>query len=173
MFTPSRYKVALRTGTVRQLQRWANDLDTSDSATDVTAAQAAERVLTLAAALNTHDRRTRGHSERVRALTDLIASDMGLSKHDTDRLRWAALLHDIGKLTVPAKILNKPGKPDNREWSLLQRHPEEGAKLIGPLAGWLGEWASAVDSHHERYDGTGYPRGLAGTDILPADGSSP
>src|SRR6185312_8880511 len=147
---PSRLSIALRTGTVRQLQRWANDLDTSDSATDVTAAQAAERVLTLAAALNTHDRRTRGHSERVRALTDLIASDMGLNKHDTDRLRWAALLHDIGKLTVPAKILNKPGKPDNREWSLLQRHPEEGAKLIGPLAGWLGEWASAVDSHHER-----------------------
>ena len=162
---PSRLSIALRTGTVRQLQRWANDLDTSDAATDVTAAQAAERVLTLAAALNTHDRRTRGHSERVRALTDLIASDMGLNKHDTDRLRWAALLHDIGKLTVPAKILNKPGKPDNREWSLLQRHPEEGAKLIGPLAGWLGEWASAVDSHHERYDGTGYPRGLAGTDI--------
>ena len=162
---PSRLSIALRTGTVRQLQRWANSLDTSDAATDVTAAQAAERVLTLAAALNTHDRRTRGHSERVRALTDLIASDMGLNKHDTDRLRWAALLHDIGKLTVPAKILNKPGKPDNREWSLLQRHPEEGAKLIGPLAGWLGEWASAVDSHHERYDGTGYPRGLAGTDI--------
>jgi putative nucleotidyltransferase with HDIG domain len=162
---PSRLSIALRTGTVRQLQRWANTLDTSDSATDVTAAQAAERVLTLAAALNTHDRRTRGHSERVRALTDLIASDMGLSKHDTERLRWAALLHDIGKLTVPAKILNKPGKPDAREWSLLQRHPEEGAKLIGPLAGWLGEWASAVESHHERYDGAGYPRGLAGTDI--------
>jgi len=162
---PSRLAIALRTGTVRQLQRWANTLDTSDAGTDVTAAQAAERVLSLAAALNTHDRRTRGHSERVRALTDLIASDMGLSKHDTDRLRWAALLHDIGKLTVPAKILNKPGKPDHREWSLLQRHPEEGAKLIGPLAGWLGEWASAVDSHHERYDGAGYPRGLAGTDI--------
>ena len=162
---PSRLSIALRTGTVRQLQRWANTLDTSDSATDVTAAQAAERVLTLAAALNTHDRRTRGHSERVRALTDLIASDMGLSKHDTERLRWAALLHDIGKLTVPAKILNKPGKPDAREWSLLQRHPEEGAKLIGPLAGWLGEWASTVESHHERYDGAGYPRGLAGTDI--------
>jgi HD domain len=162
---PSRLSIAMRTGTVRQLQRWANGLDTSDAATDVTAAQAAERVLTLAAALNTHDRRTRGHSERVRALTDLVGTDMGLSKHDTERLRWAALLHDIGKLTVPAKILNKPGKPDHREWTLLQRHPEEGAKLIGPLAGWLGEWASAVDSHHERYDGAGYPRGLAGTDI--------
>ena len=102
----------------------------------------------------------------MRALTDLVASDMGLSRHDADRLRWAALLHDIGKLAVPAKILNKPGKPDAREWNLLQRHPEEGAKLIGPLAAWLGEWASAVDSHHERYDETGYPRGLAGTDRL-------
>ncbi|HMK10746.1 MAG TPA: HD-GYP domain-containing protein, partial [Acidimicrobiales bacterium] len=160
---PSRLSIALRTGTVKQLRRWTDELERSGDRID--AASAAERVLTLAAALNAHDRRTRGHSERVRALTDLVAADIGLSEHAADRLRWAALLHDIGKLAVPTTILNKAGAPDDREWAVLQRHPEEGARLIGPLADWLGEWASAVDSHHERYDGTGYPLGLAGADI--------
>ncbi len=160
---PSRLSIALRTGTVRQLRKWIEELEATR--TDLTAAGAAERVLTLAAALNAHDHRTRGHSERVRALTDLVSKDMGLDQHDADRLRWAALLHDIGKLAVPAAILNKPKAPDAREWAILQRHPEEGARLVGPLASWLGEWASAVDSHHEKFDGTGYPRGLAGSEI--------
>ncbi len=160
---PSRLSIALRTGTVRQLRKWTDELETNQ--TDLTAAEAAERVLTLAAALNAHDHRTRGHSERVRALTDLVSKDMALEAHDADRLRWAALLHDIGKLAVPAAILNKPKAPDAREWAILQRHPEEGARLVGPLAAWLGEWASAVDAHHEKFDGTGYPKGLAGTDI--------
>ena len=80
-------------------------------------------------------------------------------------MRWAALFHDIGKLEVPGSILRKPGKPTKTEWDTLKRHPVDGAKLINPLAPWLGAWALAVEQHHERFDGGGYPSGLSGHDI--------
>jgi HD-GYP domain-containing protein (c-di-GMP phosphodiesterase class II) len=79
--------------------------------------RAAETVLALVAALGAHDRKTRGHSERVRAYTDLLAGALKLPADDRDRLRWSALLHDIGKLEVSAEILNKPGKPEPQEWT--------------------------------------------------------
>ncbi|MBJ7595736.1 MAG: HD domain-containing protein [Candidatus Dormibacteraeota bacterium] len=75
------------------------------------------------------------------------------------------MLHDIGKLEVPATILNKPGTPDEAEWAALHRHPEEGARLVAPLLPWLGEWGAAVEQHHERFDGTGYPHQLKGHEI--------
>jgi hypothetical protein len=108
---------------------------------------------------------TRGHCERVRAFVDLLAVRMGLCQEDQDRLRWAALFHDIGKLRVPGPILRKPGKPTDKEWETLKRHPADGGQIIRPLASWLGPWADAVEQHHERFDGLGYPSGLAGTDI--------
>ncbi|MGH2656690.1 MAG: HD-GYP domain-containing protein, partial [Actinomycetota bacterium] len=119
----------------------------------------------LVATLNAHDRQTRGHSERVRVLTDLLAAAMKLPRADRDRLRWAALLHDIGKLEVSTEILNKPGKPEPHEWDALKRHPEAGARLAGPLLPWLGEWGSAISEHHERFDGEGYPTGRSGMGI--------
>ncbi|MFP5333907.1 MAG: HD domain-containing phosphohydrolase [Actinomycetes bacterium] len=126
---------------------------------------AAEAILSLVAALDEHDRPTRGHAERVRLYTELIAEELGLPARDRDRLRWAALLHDVGKLAVPAATLNKPGSLDQAEWELMRRHPDIGAELARPLMDWLGEWGDLVAQHHERWDGTGYPRGLAGTDI--------
>jgi HD-GYP domain-containing protein (c-di-GMP phosphodiesterase class II) len=128
-------------------------------------ARAAEVVLGLVAALDGHDRATRGHAERVRLFTDLIAEEMRLPDSDRDRLRWASLLHDIGKLAVPSSLLNKPGKPDSTEWELLRSHPEVGARLAAPLLPWLGEWGHLIAQHHERWDGTGYPLGLSGREI--------
>src|SRR5439155_7861557 len=85
-------------------------------------------ILALAMAIQSHDRQTRGHSERVRVFTDLLAEEMKLSSEDRDRLRWASLLHDVGKLTVAARILNKPGKLDDHEWEVIRGHPAEGAR---------------------------------------------
>ena len=160
---PSRFAVAARAGTVRSLEQLADR--TRQAGRHCEPAEAAELVLTLLAALNVHDRCTRGHSERVRAFTDLLADELRLPQEDRDKLRWAALLHDIGKLHVSTKLLNKPGKPTEEEWAHLQSHPIEGAKLVAPLASWLGSWADVVVEHHERWDGAGYPNGLFGEQI--------
>ena len=125
----------------------------------------AREILTLVAAMRAHDRPTRGHAERVRMFTDLLAEQLHVPRRDRDLLRWAAILHDIGKLRVASTLLNKPGKPTAAEWVLLKAHPQHGAEIAAGLLPWLGEWAEVVVSHHERYDGTGYPVGQRGTGI--------
>ena len=158
---PSRFSVALRTGTTRQLAR-----ELQQAKLEPATQAGATDLLALVAALNHHDPLTRGHSERVRALSDLLAKQLHLDESDRDKIRWAALLHDIGKLRVPGEILRKPGKPTAEEWKLLKTHPAEGVALIrGPIADWLGDWARAIGEHHEQFDGSGYPSGLSGTDI--------
>ena len=158
---PSRFSVALRTGTTRQLAKQLQQ----NKVAPTTRAGATE-LLALVTALNHHDPLTRGHSERVRALSDLLAAQLQLGSEDREKVRWAALLHDIGKLRVPGEILRKPGKPTAEEWTLLKTHPAEGLDLIqGPIADWLGEWTRAIGEHHEQFDGSGYPAGLSGGDI--------
>jgi putative nucleotidyltransferase with HDIG domain len=158
---PSRFSVALRSGTTKQLTRRLQLAEV-----DPTTVAGATELLTLVSALNHHDPLTRGHSERVRALSELLAGQLELDSEDRDKLRWAALLHDIGKLRVPGEILRKPGKPTQEEWQLLRTHPAEGLELVrGPIADWLGEWTSAIGEHHEQFDGSGYPMGLSGNDI--------
>ena len=129
------------------------------------AAQAAASMLALVTALSAHDRRTRGHAERVRIFTDMLAEEFALPEEERDRLRWAALLHDIGKLTVTSRILNKPGRLDAREWEVMNAHPVEGARIAEPLMVWLGSWGRTIAEHHERFDGTGYPVGRGGDAI--------
>lgn len=163
---PSRLAVARRAGTVRDLRAHI-DRGIREGAPSEPAKAVAD-ILVLAAALSRHDRATRGHSERVRALTDLLANQLGLPAEGRNRLRLAALLHDIGKLSVHPDILNKRKKLDAHEWEILRGHPLEGLRLAAPLVPWLGEWALAIDEHHERFDGTGYPYGLHGSQIALA-----
>ena len=160
---PSRFRVAMRTGTTAQLRRRIDEAK-SGAATD-TPAESAARVIELVAALRIHDRITRGHSERVRAYAQMIAEEMNLSAPEMDRLRWAALLHDIGKLLVPTSILNKTSRLTDAEFDLIKAHPENGRQIIAPLIPWLGDSASAVWQHHEKWDGSGYPNQISGTDI--------
>ena len=160
---PKRMKVARKSGSVRNLQVRLDEAKALGADDEPT--RAAEVILALVGALHAHDRHTRGHSERVRWFTDLLAEELKLAPADRDRLRWASLLHDIGKLHVSPKILNKPGKLVRREWRHIHRHPEEGARIVAPLAPWLGEWAATVEQHHEKYDGTGYPHRLKGDEI--------
>jgi HD-GYP domain-containing protein (c-di-GMP phosphodiesterase class II) len=160
---PKRFAIARKVGKPKDLQRQLQEArDKGVRGSDTAYMQ---QVLELVAALSVHDRQTRGHSERVRVFTDLIADEMHLTDADRARLRWASLLHDIGKLVVPNRILTKPASLTEEEMNVVRRHPEEGERLIGPLRAWLGEWGDAVAQHHERYDGKGYPHGLAGEQI--------
>jgi putative nucleotidyltransferase with HDIG domain len=160
---PSRFAMARGAGNVRVLEERIREA--REQGVDRGPARAAEQILSLVAALSAHDRKTRGHSERVRAFTDLTAGELRLPEPDRDRLRWAALLHDIGKLHVPTRILNKLGRPDPREWETLQGHPAAGARIAAPLLSWLGPWGNAIEQHHERFGGGGYPRSLIGEEI--------
>ncbi|HEC11100.1 MAG TPA: HD-GYP domain-containing protein, partial [Acidimicrobiales bacterium] len=157
---PSRFTAALRGESAKQLARRIRDREELPTPTE-----AAVELVGLISRLSEHDRRTRGHSERVRAYSDVIAEQMKLSGEDREKLHWAALLHDVGKLLVPAEVLNKPGRPDEREWEMIRRHPAEAEALLRGMAPWLGDWVSAATEHHERYDGTGYPRGVTGAEI--------
>jgi hypothetical protein len=160
---PSRFAVARQAGSVRGLEAQLAEDDGQGEAS-----WSAAKILSLCVALRSHDRRTRGHAERVRVFTDLLGEELELPEEDRYRLRWAALLHDIGKLTVSSRILNKPGALDDAEWVKIKAHPETGARIAGPLLAWLGPWGDAIAQHHERFDGKGYPAGLAGSQISMA-----
>ena len=116
----------------------------------------------LTSALRAHDEETAEHGERTRALVARAALELGLE--DVSRVCHASVLHDIGKLCVPRSILRKPGGLSEKEWEVVRRHPVAGADLLRGIAG-LGAVRTAILTHHERFDGRGYPFGLAGTDI--------
>ena len=160
---PSRMGAALRSGNTERTRR--DVLNATKNGLPADRQQALETALAMVAELNRHDRGTRGHSEKVRAISEMLAEELGMSREDRGKLRWGALLHDMGKLTVPHEILNKGGRPSQEEWQVLQRHPAEGERILAPLAEWLGDAVHAAGQHHERWDGKGYPSGLQGTEI--------
>ena len=118
----------------------------------------------LSATVDARDSYTAGHSRRVQQLALAIGRELGLSQAELDLLGHAALFHDIGKLAIPDSILLKPASLTPSEWTLMQSHAEEGARIIDRL-GFLGDAVPAIRHHHERFDGTGYPQRLGGEDI--------
>jgi diguanylate cyclase (GGDEF)-like protein/putative nucleotidyltransferase with HDIG domain len=118
----------------------------------------------LSATVDARDSYTAGHSRRVQQLALAIGRELGLSQAELEVLGQAALFHDIGKLAIPDAILLKPSTLTSEEWALMQRHSDEGARIIDRL-GFLNDAVPAIRHHHERFDGTGYPERLKGDEI--------
>ena len=118
----------------------------------------------LVQAVDIKDRYTRGHSERVGRASVLIARELGMDESRIEVLRFAGILHDVGKLGVPTRLLRKDGPLTPEERRVVELHPEYGHEMVRGI-GFLGEARSAILHHHERMDGSGYPYGLRGGDI--------
>ncbi|MGD0962968.1 MAG: HD domain-containing phosphohydrolase [Candidatus Acidiferrales bacterium] len=118
----------------------------------------------LAAAIDEKDPYTRGHSGRVARYSTIIGHGLGLDVEDLDRLRIAALLHDVGKIGVDDRVLKKPGKLTDEEFDLMKQHTIKGANIMRPV-GQLKEVLPGIELHHERMDGKGYPYGLSAEQI--------
>ena len=114
--------------------------------------------------IESKDIHTQGHCERVADLSTALAAKAGFDENSLFWFRIGALLHDVGKLIVPAEVLNKPGKLTDEEWALVRKHPEAGEQMLADVA-FPWDVAPMVRSHHERWDGKGYPDGLAGENI--------
>lgn len=120
-----------------------------------------QSLLGLATALEAKDAYTRGHSERVAELSRRIAVVLGLDGDDVQAIGEAGLLHDIGKIGVLEPTLRKPGPLTPEEWQTMRRHPVVGAQIVAPFD-FFARSTPLIRHHHERWDGSGYPDGLAG-----------
>ncbi len=123
-----------------------------------------QMVRSLALTLETRDRFTQGHSERVSHLVVEVATHLGLSRCEVEVLYRAALLHDVGKIGIADVILNKPGRLTPDEYEEVKKHPEFGARIVGSIAR-LADASTLINAHHEHFMGGGYPEGTAGNDI--------
>jgi len=123
-----------------------------------------EAIQALSAALESRDGTTGEHIDRTQRLVEAVALDLGLEAGEARAARYAAVLHDIGKIGVPDAILNKPGALSEEEWETMRRHPEMGAEILGSIAGFE-RISEVVLRHHERFDGGGYPGGISGEQI--------
>jgi putative nucleotidyltransferase with HDIG domain len=121
-------------------------------------------ILGWSRAMDLRDKETEGHSQRVAEHTMLIAEAMGLGEQEMVHVRRGALLHDIGKLGIPDSILHKPDKLTPEEWNVMHRHPTLGYDMLKDIE-YLHPALSIPHCHHEKWDGTGYPRGLKGEKI--------
>ena len=126
-----------------------------------------ETTLGLARAGEERDRYNIGHGKRTAEFALMIADKLGYSDERKKNLRYASLLHDVGKIGIDDQILNKPGRLDEQEFAAIKRHSEIGEYILTPIS-FLSDIAEVVRHHHERWDGTGYPDGIAG-EAIPID----
>jgi HD-GYP domain-containing protein (c-di-GMP phosphodiesterase class II) len=121
-------------------------------------------VCSLVSAIEEKDAYAKGHSRRVYQYAMHISRHIGMSAEETESLKWASLLHDIGKIGIPEKMLNKPGKLTADEYELIKKHPMKGKTILEPIR-QLAPALPAIAHHHEHYNGNGYPEGLKGEQI--------
>ena len=145
----------------RQLRARSRDLMDSYRRLEESSVEAIE---SLNATVEAKDPDTAGHSLRVQRVAVAIGDQLGLQAERLDALRFAALFHDIGKIAVPDAILVKPAKLDRAEYARMKMHSADGARIVGKL-GRLRETVPIIRHHHERWDGKGYPDGLAAEEI--------
>jgi len=122
-------------------------------------------VNTLVSTIEMRDPYTAGHQRRVTQLACAIANEMGLPQEQSEGIRMAGLIHDLGKITIPAEVLSKPIQLNDFEWGMIKMHPRVGYDVLKEIE-FPWPLAPIVLQHHERMDGSGYPRGLSGEDIL-------
>ena len=148
----------------RQAQSLAEQTIELREAYTVLEQSALEAVETLNATVDARDPYTAGHSQRVQEIALAIADELGVSGDDRDAIALAGLFHDIGKLGVPDAILTKPAKLTQQEYELMKLHPADGAGIVAKFSRLQGA-VPMIRHHHERWDGAGYPDGLAGETI--------
>lgn len=124
-----------------------------------------QSIQTIAATVEARDPYTAGHQRRVGELATAIALELGLPQEQVDGIHFAAIIHDLGKIQIPAEILSKPGKLSEIEYMLIKTHPQTGYDILKEIE-FPWPIADIVVQHHERLDGTGYPHGLKGEQIL-------
>lgn len=165
--------------TRRQLLRLADDLRTSidnerrareeaESALRELSGAYASMVRTLAEVCEAKDTYTRSHLDRTYHYAMKLTTELAPEYAERAEIGYGFLLHDIGKVGIPESVLNKPGPLSDEEWAVMRTHPLIGVTLVEPLR-FLGDAVQIIRSHHERWDGRGYPEGLKGEEIfLPA-----
>jgi len=124
-----------------------------------------QSIQTIAATVESRDPYTAGHQRRVAELATAIAREMELPEEQVQGVHFAAVIHDLGKIHVPAEILSKPGRLSKLEFMLIQTHPQTGYDILKDIK-FPWPIAEIILQHHERLDGSGYPQGLKGDQIL-------
>jgi len=122
-------------------------------------------IISLANIVEAKDSYTEGHTRRVSELSKMIASNMNFDAEALRNIELAGIVHDIGKVSTPDQILNKPGRLSNDEFDVIKEHPEVGERILKPLTS-MNSILHPVRHHHEKLDGTGYPDGLKGDEII-------
>ena len=123
-----------------------------------------ESIQAIARTIDAKDEYTNGHSIRVGYYSKIIAENLNMSSDEVDNIYYIALLHDIGKIAIPDSILNKPGRLTEEEFAVMKSHTTRGARILQGIS-TIPHIIEGAKSHHEKYDGTGYPEGLKGENI--------